>query len=164
MSRNKYSIEFKIEIAKAYIEGKGSYHSLANKYKVCHRLVRDWTKKYLNHGESAFYKKVGNACYSSEFKIMCVEKVLSGIGSVDDIVAKYNISDRSVLLSWISKYNANRILKDYDPKRESIWRKLEEKQLSKNVRRLLNTVSNIIVIIKELLAFMMFRIARYIPG
>lgn len=118
MSRNKYSIEFKIEIAKAYIEGKGSYHSLAHKYKVCHRLVRDWTQKYLNHGESAFYKKAGNACYSSEFKIMCVEKVLSGIGSVDDIVAKYNISGRSVLLSWISKYNANRILKDYDPKRE----------------------------------------------
>lgn len=49
---------------------------------------------------------------------MCVEAVLKGEGSVDDIVAKYNISDRCVLRSWIMKYNANMELKDYEPKRE----------------------------------------------
>ena len=38
--------------------------------------------------------------------------------SVDEIVAKYSISSRSVLQSWIKKYNANRELKDYDPKQE----------------------------------------------
>lgn len=38
--------------------------------------------------------------------------------SVDEIVAKYNISSRSVLQRWIKKYNANRKLKDYVPKRE----------------------------------------------
>lgn len=50
---------------------------------------------------------------------MCVEAVLSGEGSVDDIVAKYNISSRNVLSCWIECYNANRELKDYDPKRET---------------------------------------------
>ena len=49
---------------------------------------------------------------------MCVEAVLSGEGCVDDIVAQYNISARHVLQQWISVYNANRELKDYDPKRE----------------------------------------------
>lgn len=49
---------------------------------------------------------------------MCVEAVLSGAGSVDDIVAKYNISSRQVLRSWILMYNANRELKDYISKRE----------------------------------------------
>ncbi len=49
---------------------------------------------------------------------MCVEAVLSGDGSVDDITAKYNISSRSVLRSWILKYNANIKLNDYDPKAE----------------------------------------------
>lgn len=118
MAKNKYSIELKIEIAKAYLDGKGSSYSLAQKYEVGRKSVQVWTKKYCEHGESAFYKKPGNAKYTSEFKMMCVEKVLSGVGSVDDIVAKYNISNRSVLLSWISKYNANRELKDYNPKRE----------------------------------------------
>lgn len=118
MAKNKYSIELKIEIAKAYLDGKGSYYSLAHKYNVGRKSVEVWVQKYREHGESAFYKKPGNAKYSSEFKMMCVEKVLSGVGSVDDIVAKYNISARSVLLSWISKYNANIELKNYDPKRE----------------------------------------------
>ena len=49
---------------------------------------------------------------------MCVEAVLKGEGSVDDIVVKYNISTRSVLRSWIMKYNANMELKEYKPKRE----------------------------------------------
>ena len=118
MAKNKYPIELKIEIAKAYLDGKGSYYSLAQKYNVGRKSVEVWVKKYREHGESAFYKKPGNAKYTSEFKMMCVEKVLSGVGSVDDIVAKYNISNQSVLLSWISKYNANIELKNYDPKRE----------------------------------------------
>ena len=49
---------------------------------------------------------------------MCVEAVLSGDGSVDDIAAKYNISSRRVLSQWVVSYNANRELKDYVPKRE----------------------------------------------
>lgn len=49
---------------------------------------------------------------------MCVEAVLSGEGSVDDIAAKYNISSTRVLRQWITSYNANRELKDYVPKRE----------------------------------------------
>lgn len=37
---------------------------------------------------------------------------------MDDVVAKYNISSREVLRRWIQCYNANRELKDYNPKRE----------------------------------------------
>jgi transposase-like protein len=47
-----------------------------------------------------------------------VEAVLRGEGSVDDIVARYNISTREVLRQWILRYNANMELKDYDPKRK----------------------------------------------
>ena len=50
--------------------------------------------------------------------MQCVEAVLRGEGSVDDIVAKYNISDRKVLRCWIMQYNANMELKEYEPKRE----------------------------------------------
>ena len=48
---------------------------------------------------------------------MCVEEVISGYGSSVDIGAKYKVYP-SVLESWIKMYNANRKLKDYDPKRE----------------------------------------------
>ena len=49
---------------------------------------------------------------------MCVEAVLSGKSSVNDIVAKYNISSEYVLRNWIKLYNTNKELKDYDPKRK----------------------------------------------
>ena len=50
--------------------------------------------------------------------MVCVEAVLGGEGSVDEIVAKYNISSRSVLRNWIMRYNANMELKDFEPRRE----------------------------------------------
>lgn len=118
MARSKYSIELKLEVVKAYINGEGSYISLANKYGVGHKSVDDWVRKYLLHGEEAFIKGKGNQSYSSAFKMTCVEEVISGKGSIDDIVAKYKISARSVLQRWISQYNANRELEEYNPKRE----------------------------------------------
>jgi transposase-like protein len=80
--------------------------------------LRGWVHKYREQGEAAFAVKDGNTHYSKEFKIRCVEAVIRGEGSVNDIVAKYNISSRSVLRQWILRYNANQELKDYDPKRE----------------------------------------------
>ncbi len=36
----------------------------------------------------------------------------------NEIVAKYNISDSSVVRAWIKKYNANKKLRDYKPQKE----------------------------------------------
>jgi transposase-like protein len=118
MAKPKYSTALKIEIAKSYLNGDGSYASLALKYNVGHKSVEDWVKRYREHGELGFLEKVSNSTYTSEFKEQCVVAVLNGDGSVDDIVAKYNISSRSVLLNWIKMYNANRKLEDYIPNKE----------------------------------------------
>lgn len=108
----------KIAIAKTYLPGAGSYRSLAMSHNVSETQVTEWVKKYRIHGEMAFSEHQGNARYSSEFKKQCVEAVLQGEGSVDDLVTRYNISSRSLLRGWIKLYNANIGLKDYDLKRE----------------------------------------------
>ena len=118
MPKSKYSVDLKIEVAKAYLAGEGGFRFLANKYGVGRKCVEDWSRKYREHGEIVFYKVSENNSYSSEFKKACVEAVLFGEGSVDDIVVKYKISARSVLQRWIKMYNANRELKDYCPKPE----------------------------------------------
>ena len=118
MAKSKTSPEFKIMLCQKYLQGEGSTISLAKDYGIGHTALQGWIKKYREHGESCFYSKPGNTHYRKEFKIKCVEEVLLKGYSVDDIVAKYNISDRSVLRCWILKYNANMELKDYDPKRE----------------------------------------------
>ena len=118
MPKSKFSPAEKIEVVNAYLSGDGSYAWLAQKYGVCHRTIQDWVKKYLEHGETCFAPRIGYKTYSSEFKKQCVDAVLRGVGTVDDIVVKYNLSNRSLLIKWIMRYNANQELKDYDPKRE----------------------------------------------
>ena len=118
MGKSKTSPEFKIMLCQKYLHGEGSYGSLSKSYGIGQTALYGWIKKYREHGESCFYPKAGNAHYTKQFKIKCVEEVLLKGYLVDDIVAKYNISGRQVLRSWILKYNANTELKDYDPKRE----------------------------------------------
>ncbi len=118
MSRAKYSEELKMEITKEYEAGEGSYKSLSEKHGVGETTIKDWVRKYRKQGELGLLVRHRNSAYSSVFKTKCVEEVLRGEGSVDDIVAKYNISDHRVLRGWIERYNANKELKDYDPKRE----------------------------------------------
>lgn len=101
-----------------YLTREKSCKDIAKEYGISEWSLRAWIKKYKEHGLTVFIKNKGNANYTKEFKQMCVEAVLNGEGSVDDIVAKYNISDRRVLRRWIKKYNAHIELKDYTPNRE----------------------------------------------
>lgn len=118
MAKRKHSPEWMLARVQEYLDGKGSYESIAICNEIGEKTLREWVHKYREQGATAFYKQSGNAHYTKEFKMQCIEAVLQGEGSVDDIVAKYNISARSVLNDWIKRYNANKELKDYDPKRE----------------------------------------------
>ena len=118
MSRSPTAPEFKIQLCEKYLTGEGSYRTLAAEYGINAETLRKWVAKYRAHGSACFYRSPGNAWYSKEFKKQCVNAVLSGSDSVIEIVAKYNISSESVLRRWITQYNANMELKDYEPKRE----------------------------------------------
>ena len=117
MSKSKWSAEFRSMVSQEYLDGKGSYGFLADKYHISKATIRKWVAAYKVHGIDAFISEVGNKSYTHEFKIMCVEEVIAGYGSSVDIGAKYKVHP-TVLESWIKLYNANRELRDYIPKRE----------------------------------------------
>ena len=117
MSKSKWSAEFRSMVSQEYLDGKGSYGFLADKYHISKTTIRKWVAAYKVHGIDAFISEVGNKSYTHEFKIMCVEEVIDGYGSSVDIGAKYKVHP-TVLESWIKLYNANRELRDYIPKRE----------------------------------------------
>lgn len=117
MSKSKWSAEFRAKVAQEYLDGKGSAYFLANKYHVGRTTIQKWVAAYKVHGIDAFVHNPGNASYTSEFKTMCVEEVVSGNGSSVDIGAKDKVYP-AVLESWIRVYNADRELRDYCPKRE----------------------------------------------
>ena len=101
-----------------YLNGKGSYKTIAKANGIGVSTLRDWIYAYREQGEKFLYEKKGNNHYTKEFKIKCVEAVIDGEGSINQIVAKYNISSTGVLRDWILKYNSNQEIRDYDPKRE----------------------------------------------
>ena len=118
MSKSKFTPEQKATIAKEYLNGIASSMELATKYNVDDYTIRRWAHRYEEKGMLAFLKRSGNAEYTADFKLSCVELYLQGKMSMEEIVVKYNISSDSVLQRWVLCYNDNRKFKDYIPKKE----------------------------------------------
>ena len=104
-------------VAQEYIDGVGSAYYLADKYQVGRTTIQKWVALFRAHGIDAFVTQAGNKSYTKEFKLSCVEAVVSGKGSSVDIASQNNVYP-AILESWIKLYNANRELRDYCPKRE----------------------------------------------
>ncbi len=118
MAKSPHTPEWRAMVAKQYLDGNAPSPDIAKRFGINDRTVRRWAQRYQEQGIAAFERASGNATYTTEFKMNCVELYISGIMSLDEIVARYNISNWSVLNSWIQCYNANRERKDYVPKRE----------------------------------------------
>ena len=100
--KSKYSIEQRVQACKDYRSGTRSLK------EICISLGTIM----------AFQEQSGNKSYTKEFKLRVVEEYIARLGSLQDLIIKYDISSSHQLREWISLYNANRKLKDYCSKRE----------------------------------------------
>ena len=118
MSRKaKFIPEEKEQAVIDYLEGNKSRTQICGELCISSRTIQDWALIYNKHGLAGFSKKMRNGSYSKEFKMKVVEEYVRGDGSSIDLGIKYDISS-GLLRKWLRMYNANRELKDYDPKRE----------------------------------------------
>ena len=118
MSKFRFTEEEKLKIVFEYFEKNESYMELSRKYKTHEKEIRLWIKKYKIHGIEGLKVREKNTRYTKEFKLQCVEEVISGKSSIFETTAKYNISNTGSLRTWIKQYNNNRELKDYEPEPE----------------------------------------------
>ena len=115
----KCTVEEKISAVEDYLNGIRSVSEIMVDLSIkSTRTIRDWILAYQNVGIKALCSVTANHSYSSEFKIEMVRKYINGEGSITDLCARYGIPAHATLQKWISLYNANRELRDYDPKRE----------------------------------------------
>ena len=115
----KCTVEEKISAVEDYLNGIRSVSEIMIDLSIkSTRTIRNWILAYQNGGIEALCSVTANHSYSSEFKIEMVRKYINGEGSVTDLCARYGIPAHATLQKWISLYNANRELRDYDPKRE----------------------------------------------
>ena len=119
--KSKFSKELKLSIVKRYLNGEGSYKTLAKEINVHHSVVEVWIKKYKAFGENAFDSSNTNASYTKEFKEKIVLEYLNGCGSYTDLVIKYNIPSHSTIRKWVKYYNSHIELKDYIPGGKDIY-------------------------------------------
>ena len=117
--KHKCTVEEKISAVEDYLNGIRSVSEIMIDLSIkSTRTIRNWILAYQNGGIKALCPVTANHSYSSEFKIEMVRKYINGEGSVTDLCARYGIPAHATLQKWISLYNANRELRDYDPKRE----------------------------------------------
>ena len=93
----KCTVEEKISAVEDYLNGIRSVSEIMVDLSIkSTRTIRNWILAYQNWGIEALCSVTANHSYSSEFKIEMVPA-------------------HATLQKWISLYNANRELRDYDP-------------------------------------------------
>ena len=103
--RSKLTDEERISAVQEYLNGEGSYRSIARKYGVDHKLLRVLVGRAQTEGIESIKIRHSNKKYSAETKIEAVQEYLAGNGSQLDICKKYHITDNNILIQWIKCYN-----------------------------------------------------------
>ncbi|NLB49128.1 MAG: transposase [Erysipelotrichia bacterium] len=114
--KQKHSKEVKLLAIKQYQEGIKTTLELMKELDVSDAALRAWIKKYETLGENAFDDKPKNRSYDKMFKLKVIMAYLNGEGSYLELATKYDISSKTVLQHWVSKYNRDIEIKDYNPK------------------------------------------------
>lgn len=127
MAKSPHTPEFHAKVSQEYLDGS-SYSFLVEKYGIGKTTWRQWVAKYRLYGIAAFIKPPGNSSYSSNFKKMCVEAVLSGKGVWTMLLQ--NTTYLHVGYSGVGFRVIMPIenLRTTVRKGRSIWQKREEKQ------------------------------------
>lgn len=102
--KNRFSAEEKIKYIHEYIDGNNSIRSISSSIGISAESFRQWVRNYTSIGIEAF-TMTKKKKYSKDLKLQAVKDYLSGIGSQDDICAKYKIRSKAKLQKWISMYN-----------------------------------------------------------
>lgn len=114
--KQKHSKEVKLLAIQQYLSGLKTIIELSSELEVNVTTIRTWIRNYDSIGETAFDDKPRNKPYSKELKIEAIKAYLSGEGSYREIASKYQILSQSILINWISKYNRDTEIKEYNPK------------------------------------------------
>lgn len=101
-----------IEAVQEYLEGKGSYRSIARKYGINYERFRQLAIRAKTEGIEAVKTRSTNKKYQVETKIKAVREYMEGKYSLVEICSRYQISGHSVLIQWIKWYNSGRDFKE----------------------------------------------------
>ncbi|UJF14731.1 IS3 family transposase [Jeotgalibaca sp. MA1X17-3] len=103
----KYSYELKLKIVEDYMNGKGGYYYLANKYGVTSdSTVKKWVNSYKAMGKDSLKRSRQNKSYSVQFKVNAVELYLTTEMSYQNLAIELEINNPSLLARWVQVFHS----------------------------------------------------------
>jgi transposase len=109
--RTKYTAAEKYEILMEYEDGVGTINEITTKYEISANAFYDWKYNYSKYSIDGLRESKTCKYYSKELKELAVKEYLSGQFSQREIAKKHGISNNTVLVKWINKYNCHREIK-----------------------------------------------------
>ena len=110
--RSKLTDEERIAAVQEYLEGKGSYATIAKRYGINHERFRQMVIRAKADGIESVKIRRRNKKYSAEIKLKAVTEYLEGKSSQVEICKKYRITNDSILIQWIKCYNSGKDFKE----------------------------------------------------
>ena len=110
--RNKLTDEERTAAVQEYLNGEGSFRSIARKYGINHKQLRMLVGRAQTEGIESIKIRHTNKKYTAETKIAAVQEYLTGKGSQLDICIKYHITNERLLNQWIKCYNNGKEFKE----------------------------------------------------
>jgi len=107
----KVLVQEKIRAVEDYLLGKRSASQICYELEISKRSFQDWLRKYQTQGSQGLKTLSCNKYYSETIKFQAFTDYTKGLGSLNTICSKYNISSHSILRQWIKKYNGHEELK-----------------------------------------------------
>lgn len=97
MAYRGFSLEKKMEVIQVYENGL-SIPQIRSKFGISKSTLRNWLRQW-SLGVSELEPKAGWKSYSKELKIAAISDYINGNLSQSEVVIKYRISSRSVLVN-----------------------------------------------------------------
>ncbi|MGG1629257.1 IS3 family transposase [Rossellomorea sp. NRS-1567] len=98
----KFPREYKLQVAKRYLNELVSYRDLANQVGVDQSVLRYWVMLVRHHGDQAFVFPYTN--YPSAFKLRVIQFITEKNYSIREASAIFHIPDPCMVRRWVKKW------------------------------------------------------------
>ena len=103
----KVTAEEKVELVERYMAGQLGVSAFIRQHEIKADTLYRWVRLYKARGVEGLIPASKLRKYSPEVKRKAVTEYLAGVGSLQSICAKYDISTDTTLRRWIKVYNSH---------------------------------------------------------
>ena len=101
----KYSFEFKKKIVTEYLNGKGGYQYLSEKYNIpAHSNVKKWIDNFNSFGDEGLKCSRKQEKYAFKFKLHVVELYLTSEVSYQTLAIQEGITNPALIFTWVNRF------------------------------------------------------------